>query len=277
MPLVTSMFIHVGWVHFLGNMLYLWVFGDNVEDRMGRLRFLLFYLLCGAIAAGAQMIVNPFSRVPMIGASGAIAGVLGAYLRMFPGTRVLALVPFFFFLQLAEVPAVIFFGLLVYRPARPRHARARRHAGGRAGLLGAHRRLCSRLRAGPALSQKAQDRGAAPVVIPGEQGKQDAHPNSLVASLHGVGKVYHPGSPGEVIALAGIDLEVAPGESIALVGPSGCGKSTLLHILGLLDRPTTGTVTVAGIDVLQVNRHALPRFATGPSASSFSTTTSFPP
>lgn len=96
------------------------------------------------------------------------------------------------------------------------------------------------------------------MVIPGEQGKQDAHPNSLVASLHGVGKVYHPGSPGEVIALADIDLEVAPGESIALVGPSGCGKSTLLHILGLLDRPTTGTVTVAGIDVLQVNRRALP-------------------
>lgn len=107
-PLITSMFIHVGWVHFLGNMLYLWVFGDNVEDRMGRLRFLAFYLICGAAAAVAQMIVNPFSRVPMIGASGAIAGVLGAYLRLFPGARILALVPSFFFLHLAEVPAVIF-------------------------------------------------------------------------------------------------------------------------------------------------------------------------
>lgn len=107
-PIVTSMFIHVGWVHFLGNMLYLWVFGDNVEDRLGRLRFLSFYLSCGAIAALTQMIVNPFSRVPMIGASGAIAGILGGYLRMFPRARVLALVPFFFFLQLAEVPALFF-------------------------------------------------------------------------------------------------------------------------------------------------------------------------
>lgn len=107
-PVLTSMFIHVGWVHFGGNMLYLWVFGDNVEDRMGRGRFLAFYLICGALAALAQLIVNPFSTAPMIGASGAIAGVLGAYLRMFPGARVLALVPFFFFLHLAEVPALIF-------------------------------------------------------------------------------------------------------------------------------------------------------------------------
>ena len=107
-PLITSMFIHVGWVHFLGTMLYLWIFGDNVEDRMGRGRFLAFYLTCGVLASLAQMIVNPFSNVPMIGASGAIAGVLGAYLRLFPGARVIALVPFFFFLHLAEVPAVIF-------------------------------------------------------------------------------------------------------------------------------------------------------------------------
>lgn len=107
-PVVTSMFIHVGWVHFLSNMLYLWIFGDNVEDRMGRLRFLAFYLVCGAAAALMQMIVNPFSATPMIGASGAIAGVLGAYLRMFPGARVLAIVPIFFFFQIAEVPAVIF-------------------------------------------------------------------------------------------------------------------------------------------------------------------------
>lgn len=107
-PVITSMFIHVGWVHFLGNMLYLWIFGDNVEDRMGHLRFLAFYLLCGTAAAVAQMIVNPFSTIPMIGASGAIAGVLGAYLRLFPGARILALVPFFFFFHVAEIPAIIF-------------------------------------------------------------------------------------------------------------------------------------------------------------------------
>lgn len=107
-PILTSMFVHVGWVHFGSNMLYLWVFGDNVEDRMGRARFLIFYLVCGAIAAVAQMLMNPWSTVPMIGASGAIAGVLGAYLRMFPGARILALVPFFFFLQITEVPAIFF-------------------------------------------------------------------------------------------------------------------------------------------------------------------------
>lgn len=106
-PVFTSMFLHVGWVHFLGNMLYLWVFGDNVEDRMGRLRFTLFYLGSGVAAALAQMFVNPHSPVPMVGASGAIAGVLGAYLRLFPRSRVLALVPVFF-LQVVQVPAAFF-------------------------------------------------------------------------------------------------------------------------------------------------------------------------
>lgn len=107
-PVFTSMFLHVGWVHFLGNMLYLWVFGDNVEDRMGRGRFILFYLGTGVAAALAQMFVNPTSPVPMVGASGAIAGVLGAYLRLFPRSRVLALVPVFFFLQVMQVPAALF-------------------------------------------------------------------------------------------------------------------------------------------------------------------------
>jgi len=107
-PVVTSMFVHAGWVHFGGNMLYLWIFGDNVEDRMGHGRFLVFYLICGALAALAQLIVNPNSTAPMVGASGAIAGVLGAYLRMFPRSRIIAVVPVFFFFQLAEVPAAFF-------------------------------------------------------------------------------------------------------------------------------------------------------------------------
>jgi len=107
-PVFTSMFLHVGWVHFLGNMLYLWVFGDNVEDRMGRWRFTLFYLGTGVAAALAQMFVNPASPIPMVGASGAIAGVLGAYLRLFPRSRVLALVPVLFFFQVMQVPAAFF-------------------------------------------------------------------------------------------------------------------------------------------------------------------------
>ena len=86
--LFTAMFMHAGWLHLLGNMLYLWIFGDNVEDRMGHAKFLIFYLLCGLAATFAQVLVNPDSNVPNLGASGAIAGVLGAYLFMFPGSRV---------------------------------------------------------------------------------------------------------------------------------------------------------------------------------------------
>ncbi len=110
-PFVTSMFLHGGWMHFLGNMLYLWVFGDNIEDRLGHARFLLFYLICGFLAALLQIAVLPGSRIPMIGASGAISGVLGAYLVLFPGARVLTLVPILFFFQLIELPALIFLGL----------------------------------------------------------------------------------------------------------------------------------------------------------------------
>lgn len=109
--LLTSMFLHGGWLHFLGNMLYLWIFGDNVEDRFGHGRYLVFYLLCGAFAALAQSLTAPTSTVPMVGASGAIAGVLGAYLVMFPHSRVLTLVPIFFFIQIVEVPATILLGL----------------------------------------------------------------------------------------------------------------------------------------------------------------------
>jgi membrane associated rhomboid family serine protease len=84
----TAMFMHAGWLHLGGNMLYLWIFGDNVEDRLGHAKFLIFYLLCGIVATYAQVLVNPNSNVPNLGASGAIAGVLGAYLIMFPGGRV---------------------------------------------------------------------------------------------------------------------------------------------------------------------------------------------
>jgi membrane associated rhomboid family serine protease len=108
---VTSMFLHGGWMHFLGNMLYLWIFGDNVEDRVGHGRFVGFYLACGAAAALLQVMVSAGSRVPMIGASGAIAGVLGAYFVMFPRSRVLTLIPIFIFVQLVEVPAIVLLGL----------------------------------------------------------------------------------------------------------------------------------------------------------------------
>ncbi|MGE0625725.1 MAG: rhomboid family intramembrane serine protease [Pseudomonadales bacterium] len=101
----TSMFLHGGWMHLLGNMLYLWIFGDNVEDAMGRARFLLFYLLCGVAAALAQALPDPHSTIPMIGASGAISGVLGAYLLLFPRARVLVLIPIGFLLYTVRWPA----------------------------------------------------------------------------------------------------------------------------------------------------------------------------
>jgi membrane associated rhomboid family serine protease len=106
---VTSMFVHGGFLHFAGNMLYLWIFGDNVEDRMGHGRFLVFYLLCGAGAAVAQTVVSAGSLVPMVGASGAIAGVMGAYFVLYPRSRVLTLFPFP--LMLFEMPAVYLLGL----------------------------------------------------------------------------------------------------------------------------------------------------------------------
>ncbi len=107
-PFLSSMFMHAGWVHFGSNMLFLWVFGDNIEDRMGRVSFTLFYLASGVAAALGQLWASPASPLPMIGASGAIAGILGAYLRLFPRARVIALVPIFFFLQIMEVPAALF-------------------------------------------------------------------------------------------------------------------------------------------------------------------------
>ena len=107
----TSMFLHGGLLHFAGNMLYLWIFGDNVEDRMGHGRFLTFYLLCGVAAALAQTFTSPESVVPMVGASGAIAGVMGAYFLLYPRSRIVTLVPIFFFIQILEVPAIFFLGI----------------------------------------------------------------------------------------------------------------------------------------------------------------------
>ena len=109
--ILVSMFLHGGWAHLLGNMLYLWIFGDNVEDRLGHLKFLVFYLGCGWVATLAHGWTNPESMIPAIGASGAIAGVLGAYLVMFPHARVLTLIPMGFVLRLAELPAIIVLGL----------------------------------------------------------------------------------------------------------------------------------------------------------------------
>jgi membrane associated rhomboid family serine protease len=108
---LTSMFLHGGWLHVLGNMLYLWIFGDNVEDRLGHGRYLFFYLLCGAVAAVAQVAIAPDSRIPMVGASGAIAGVMGGYFVLYPRSRVLTLIPLFIFIELIEVPAVVFLGV----------------------------------------------------------------------------------------------------------------------------------------------------------------------
>jgi rhomboid family protein len=110
LSIVTSMFMHGGWMHIIGNMLYLWIFGNNIEDRLGHVRFVLFYLLSGAAAALAQSIVNTHSEVPMIGASGAIAGVLGAYLVLFPRAHVLVLVPLGFFAPVMRLPALLVLG-----------------------------------------------------------------------------------------------------------------------------------------------------------------------
>ena len=111
MTIVISMFLHGGLLHIGSNMLYLWIFGDNIEDRLGHGRYLIFYLACGFLATLAHAIFSPGSRVPAIGASGAIAGVLGAYLLLFPHARVLTLIPIFFFITLRELPAVILLGL----------------------------------------------------------------------------------------------------------------------------------------------------------------------
>jgi membrane associated rhomboid family serine protease len=106
--ILTSMFMHGGLLHIAGNLWFLRIFGDNVEDNMGPVRFAVFYLLCGTVAAIAQVAINPSSTIPMVGASGAIAGVLAAYLVLYPRARVLTLIPIFVFIQWAEIPAFVF-------------------------------------------------------------------------------------------------------------------------------------------------------------------------
>lgn len=107
----TSMFMHAGLMHLFGNMLYLWIFGDNVEDALGHARYLFFYLAGGVAASLTHVFLYPFSQVPTVGASGAIAATLGAYLLLFPNRRVVTLIPFGFFLQVARLPAVIVLGM----------------------------------------------------------------------------------------------------------------------------------------------------------------------
>ena len=109
----TSMFMHGGLMHLIGNMLYLWIFADNVEDSMGRVRFIIFYLLCGIAAVIAQIMPNPGSTIPMVGASGAISGVLGAYVLLFPHARVLVLVPLGFFMRIFQLPAMAVLGFWI--------------------------------------------------------------------------------------------------------------------------------------------------------------------
>ena len=109
--LFTAMFVHGGFFHLAGNMLYLWIFGDNIEDRLGHLKFLFFYLASGFFASLAHIIIDPSSIIPMIGASGAVAGVLGAYFLLYPRAHVLTLVYLFFFINIVRIPAVIFLGI----------------------------------------------------------------------------------------------------------------------------------------------------------------------
>ena len=111
LTILTSMFLHGGWLHLLGNMLYLWIFGDNVEESMGHARFTVFYLICGTAAALSQALPDPTSTIPMIGASGAVSGVLGAYIVRHPTTPVLVAVPLFVVLYTIRLPAFVVLGL----------------------------------------------------------------------------------------------------------------------------------------------------------------------
>ncbi len=110
LDILRSMFFHAGWAHLLGNMLYLWIFGDNVEDRLGRVLYLVIYLICGFAASYAQVVIDPTSQIPLVGASGAIAGILGGYLVLFPGVKVRALVLLGYFSRLTEISALYVLG-----------------------------------------------------------------------------------------------------------------------------------------------------------------------
>ncbi|MGH2414260.1 MAG: rhomboid family intramembrane serine protease [Microcystaceae cyanobacterium] len=110
LTLVTSQFLHASFLHVGGNMLFLWIFGNNIEDQLGHLKFLLFYLTCGALAALTQWFFSPLSSIPSLGASGAIAGVMGAYILRFPQAQVLTLIPLGFFITTVRIPAIFFLG-----------------------------------------------------------------------------------------------------------------------------------------------------------------------
>ncbi len=110
LPFFSSMFLHGGWLHLIGNMWVLYIFGDNVESELGHVQYLFFYLLCGLTAASIQVITSPHSNLPTIGASGAIGGVMGAYFLLYPRARILTLIPVLFFFTLIEIPAYVFLG-----------------------------------------------------------------------------------------------------------------------------------------------------------------------
>ena len=160
LPFVTHMFLHAGWLHFLGNVWTLWIFGDNVEDRMGSLRFLVFYLACGIVAGVVQMLATSSSAIPSIGASGAIAGIMGAYFLLFPHARVITLVPLLFYPLFIELPAVIYLGvwfsmqlfsgsLALTRPDQVGGIAFLAHVGGFVAGFVLHRLFLSRRRGGP--------------------------------------------------------------------------------------------------------------------------------
>ena len=130
LTLFTAMFMHGGFAHIAGNMLYLWIFGDNIEDNFGHGKFLLFYLLCGLAASFSQIALDPDSKIPTLGASGAIAGVLGAYLIMFPKNRVRALLPLGFLWTTVEVPAIVVLGFWIVIQIFSQYTATFQHASG---------------------------------------------------------------------------------------------------------------------------------------------------
>tara|TARA_B100000315_G_scaffold258730_1_gene311899 strand:+ start:1651 stop:2367 length:717 start_codon:yes stop_codon:yes gene_type:complete len=130
LSLISSMFLHGGWVHLIGNMLYLWIFANNIEDAMGHRRFIVFYILCGVIAALSHAFTVPSSPIPMVGASGAISGVLGAYLLLYPRASILILIPIWIFIKIVRVPAALVLGLWFILQLTSSHASLPSSGGG---------------------------------------------------------------------------------------------------------------------------------------------------
>jgi membrane associated rhomboid family serine protease len=113
LTIITSMFLHGGWMHIIGNMLYLWIFGNNIENRLGHIRFTIFYFFVGVLASLAQILMGTSSKIPQIGASGAISGILGAYILLFPKTKIITLIPIFYFIRIIKLPAFAFLGFWI--------------------------------------------------------------------------------------------------------------------------------------------------------------------